>query len=187
VTPAQALTRNHFSTRWRAYRRPSRLAVPQPWRNWLQDRGSLTRRLQSASAGQFRVELLRLDYARPSRSEARALGLPPRRLALIREVQLLGHGQPWVYARSVFPLDTLSGPQRQLRGIGSRSLGSVLFRDPSMHREPLQIGQLRLTDGRQLWARRSVFRLAGKPLLVCEVFLPALKTVRYPLRRGYNG
>jgi chorismate lyase len=187
VTPAQALTRNHFPTRWRVFRRPSRLAAPQPWRNWLQDKGSLTQRLRAASQGQFSVRLLRLSYARPTRSEARALGLAPRRLALIREVELLGQGKPWVYARSVFPVGTLSGPQRQLKGVGSRSLGSLLFSDPTMQREPLQIAQLRLQGGAPLWARRSVFRLAGKPLLVCEVFLPELQHVEYPLYRGNNG
>ncbi|WP_020679626.1 chorismate--pyruvate lyase family protein [Marinobacterium rhizophilum] len=187
MTPAQALTRNHFQTRWRTFRRPSRLAAPQPWRNWLQDRGSLTKRLIRASHGHFSVRLLRLGYACPTRSEARALGLPPRRKALIREVQLLGQGQPWVYARSVFPIDTLSGPQRQLKGVGSRSLGSLLFSDPSMQREPLQISRLRLQGREPLWARRSVFRLANKPLLVCEVFLPALEHVEYPLYRGNNG
>lgn len=187
MTPAKALTRNHFPTRWRTFRRPSQLAAPQPWRNWLQDRGSLTQRLTSASHGQFSVRLLRLGYGRPTRSEARALGLAPRRLALIREVELLGRGQPWVYARSVFPVSTLSGPQRQLKGVGSRSLGSLLFSDPTMQREPLQIGQLRLHGSAPLWARRSVFRLADKPLLVCEVFLPPLQHVEYPLYRGNNG
>ncbi|ANG64967.1 chorismate--pyruvate lyase [Marinobacterium aestuarii] len=187
MTPAQALTRNHFPARWRAFRRPSRLAAPQPWRNWLQDRGSLTKRLTRASHGQFSVRLVRLGYARPTRSEARALGMPPRRQALIREVQLLGQGEPWVYARSVFPIDTLSGPQRQLRGVGSRSLGTLLFSDLSMQREPLQIGQLRLHGSDPLWARRSVFRLANKPLLVCEVFLPALRHVEYPRYRSHNG
>ncbi|UTW10847.1 chorismate--pyruvate lyase family protein [Marinobacterium rhizophilum] len=187
MTPAQALTRNQFPTRWRAFRRPSRQAAPQPWRHWLQDKGSLTQRLIKASHGQFGVRLLRLRYARPTRSEARTLGLPPRRLALIREVELLGQGEPWVYARSVFPVGTLSGPQRQLKGVGSRSLGSLLFSDPTMQREPLQIGQLRLPGTAPLWARRSVFRLAGKPLLVCEVFLPPLQHVEYPLYRGNNG
>lgn len=187
MTPAEALLEHHFPTRWRALTRPSQLAAPQPWRNWLLDRGSLTQRLISASHGRFRVRLLSLRHGRPTRSEARALGLPPGRLALIREVELLGNDEPWVYARSVFPVDTLTGPQRRLRGIGSRSLGTLLFREPSMRREPLQISTLRLPGGERLWARRSVFRVAGKPLLVCEVFLPPLKSVEYPLHRNPRG
>lgn len=187
MTPQEALTRNQFSTRWRALRRPSRLDAPTPWRGWLQDSGSLTQRLVTASRGRFRVEVLYQGFCRPSRSESRALGLPPRQIALVREVLLHGGGEPWVYARSVFPVATLTGPQRQLGGIGSRSLGSLLFRDPSMRREPLQIGELKLADGTRLWARRSVFRLAGKPLLVCEVFLPALESVEYPLCRNSRG
>ncbi|NVK41244.1 MAG: chorismate lyase [Oceanospirillaceae bacterium] len=163
------------------------MAAPAPWRSWLLDNGSLTQRLVSASRGRFHVEVLRQGFYRPSRSEALALGLPPRRLALIREVQLCGNGQPWVYARSVFPVSTLSGAERRLADIGNRPLGSVLFRDPSMQRDPLQIGELQLADGTRLWARRSVFHLSGKPLLVCEVFLPALESVEYPLRRNSFG
>ena len=172
-----ALSQSPFKTHWRALRRPSQLQAPRPWRSWLMDPGSLTQRLIQRSRGQFRVEVLRQQWAVPTASERQALGMRCREKALIREVQLIGKDQPWVYARSVLPATTLTGRQRLLAQIGTRPLGQMLFRDPSMRRSPLQISPLHLSTGQTAWARRSVFRLANKPLLVCEVFLPALLEV----------
>ena len=168
-----------FNRRWCALRRATSLHAPAPWRGWLTDRGSLTQHLLSASEQQFRVELVSQGWQRPTLSESRALNMDPRQLAVIREVYLIGKDQPWVFARSVIPATTLTGSQRQLLQLGNRSLGTLLFRDPTMRRGPLQISQLPLADGNTAWARRSVFHLSDKPLLVCEVFLPALEQVNY--------
>lgn len=172
-----ALSQQQFNTRWLALRRPNQLQAPLQWRNWLMDRGSLTQRLVQLSGGNFRVEVLGQRWAIPTASERKALGMRSREKALIREVQLIGNDQAWVYARSILPATTLTGRQRQLSMLGSRSLGSMLFTDPTMQRGPLQISQLRLHNGETAWARRSVFTLSDKPLLVCEVFLPALLQV----------
>lgn len=175
-----ALTQNSFDVRWYTLRRPAATDAPLIWRKWLLDSGSLTQRLIDLSQGDFRVEVVRQGWSRPTRSEAKALGIPTRQLALIREVQLIGKGQPWVYARTVIPASTLTGKQRQLNAIGNRSLGSILFTDPTMKRGPLQVSKLKLTTGETVWARRSQFQLSDKPLLVAEVFLPQLQQVHYP-------
>jgi chorismate--pyruvate lyase len=143
----------------------SSFQVPAHWRPWLYDSGSLSECWQY-----------------PSADEARALGISPRRRALIREVELLGrNAEPWVFARTVIPATTLTGVERRLLRLGSRSLGSYLFRDPSLERAPLRACRLQDSGGQHYWARRSVFRLHHKPLLVCEVFLPAMEHVQYPL------
>ncbi|WP_027858363.1 chorismate--pyruvate lyase family protein [Marinobacterium jannaschii] len=172
-----ALTKASFDTRWTSLRRPTEQQVPRYWRSWLTDRGSLTQRLVRLSQGDFRVEVVWQGWSRPTRSEAKALNMRTRQRALIREVQLIGRDQAWVYARSVFPATTLTGSQRQLKLIGTRSLGTILFRDPTMRRGPLQVSRLQLKDRQAVWARRSLFYLSDKPLLVCEVFLPALQQV----------
>lgn len=172
-----ALTRQNFDSRWVTFRRPYHLVAPPQWYSWLTDSGSLTQRLVKLSGGAFQVEVVRQGWFMPTRSEARALNMRSRQRALVREVRLLGKGQAWVYARSIIPATTLTGRQRQLRMLGNRSLGSLLFSDPSMRRGPLQISRLKLDTGERLWARRSVFQLSGKPLLVCEVFLPELLRV----------
>ncbi len=93
-------------------------------------------------------------------------------------------GQPWVYARSIFPVSTLKGKLRHLKTLGDQSLGSVLFKDPSMKRTVFEIAMLaqqsidalkHCDSNRSLWGRRSKFFLHKKPVLVTEVFLPPLE------------
>jgi chorismate--pyruvate lyase len=130
-------------------------------------------RLVAHAEGAFAVRVLWQGWARPALEECRRLGLPPGRHALIREVELLGHGQPWVRARSVLPLPCLGGRGRRLRRLGNRSLGGLLFKDPTLKRGPIEIACLQQAEG-EAWARRSLLHFHGKPLLVAECFLPAL-------------
>ncbi|WP_210397281.1 chorismate--pyruvate lyase family protein [Motiliproteus sediminis] len=175
----QSLTASPLNTRWRSYRRVPSTRLPRRWRGWLLDPGSLTQRLVDKSAGCFRVELQFQGWAKPTLSEARALKLDPRQQALVREVRLIGCEQDWVYARSIIPASTLTGPQRKLRQLGNQSLGSLLFNDPRMRRGPIETTELQLPGlGQRACARRSVFLLGGKPLLVSEVFLPHLLRVQ---------
>lgn len=150
-------------------------------RSWLEDAGSLTARLIAESGGQFRVEVLRQVIALPSRSEQQALGMKRPSYALIREVVLYGHDQPWVFARSLLPLSSLTGSLRHLRKQGTRPLGAFLFSQPRLVRSPIAVAAIShdhayvpaaLMGDKLLWGRRSVFYLANKPLLVSEVFLP---------------
>jgi chorismate--pyruvate lyase len=175
----------HFSdtATWHQSTVASANPVAPFWRDWLMDPGSLTQRLLDASDGQFKVDVLSQSLQRPSLSESRALSLPAHRLALVREVILMGRGVPWVFARSVIPLQTLTGRLRKLRHLDSSPLGALLFSDPSMTRDALQWtciepnGQPLTAHLPQLeeraWGRRSVFKLSAKPLLVCEIFLPS--------------
>jgi chorismate--pyruvate lyase len=157
--------------------------VPPCWRDWLADRGSLTARLLNLSSGDLEVKVINQGLAVPKRSEQRTLNLSGRRKALIREVILYGSGQPWIYARSVLPLTTLTGRLRKLRHLDNRPLGALLFKDPNMRREAVQVARFKADSlPRQVidmeasvWGRRSVFRLDEKPLLVSEVFLPTFK------------
>lgn len=172
---------------WHAPRRVLRSAVPAPLWDWLLDPSSLTRRLQRACPGGFRVEVLDQHRELPMLSEARVLGVRPGRQVLVREVRLLCRDRPWVFARTVIPNATLTGPQRRLARLGTRPLGGTLFRDRSMRRGALEIARIdagqrifrRATASLEsppaaIWGRRSLFRVRGKPLLVCEMFLPEL-------------
>lgn len=151
-------------------------------RAWLEDSGSLTARLIAESHGQFRVKVLRQVIAQPSRSEQQVLGMRRPSRALIREVVLYGHNQPWVFARSLLPLSSLTGSLRHLRKQGTRPLGAFLFSQPRLTRSPIAVAAMSRNHGyvpadligdKLLWGRRSVFYLKKKPLLVSEVFLPA--------------
>ncbi len=142
--------------------------VPTIWRDWLADAGSLTQRLIDASDGNLSVAVLKQSLEVPRLSERQLLGLGDRRRAMVREVVLYGNNQPWVFARSILPLTTLTGRLRKLRQLSNQPLGELLFKDPSMRREPVQFARFDSAS----WGRRSVFRLDNKPLLVAEVFLP---------------
>lgn len=167
----------HHHPVWQSTRR--RPAIPLHWRPWLCERGSLTQQLRIACQGEFEVELLKLYWDLPSRSEALRLGIPFRQRTLIREVHLCGYGEPWVFARSIIPAATLQGDDRRLLLLGNRSLGSLLFSDPSIRRGQIEV--TRLSHQQQTcWARRSVFRLQQGPILVMETFLPSMASIAYP-------
>ncbi len=183
--------------RWRV---PDQLPRQQPGdtlRHWLFDPGSLTRRVQRACPGRFEVRVERQGWDRPRLDEWRALRLRPPRRALIREVHLLCAGRPWVFARTVLPLTTLRGRGQRLARLGNRPLGAVLFADPHLRRGPVEVTRvlpgerlfaaavqgLRHTPA-EIWGRRSVFWLDGKPLLVSEFFLPGIADCGWPGRTG---
>ena len=154
---------------------------------WLFHDDSLTARLVAGCTGEFRVEVLRQRYARGQLNEARLLGIPPCQVALLREVYLYCGNERVVYARSIIPLKTLTGKQTRLAHLRNRPLGGFLFSCPSMQRGQVQLAAIRCgdpvyvrampaqdTNGKDLWGRRSVFRLNGKPLIVAEIFLPTI-------------
>lgn len=169
---------------WHHYQRNPLIQIDPLWRSWLLEHGSLTQRLIKASNGAFRVRKLHQGWQYPTPSEAACLGIKPRQLAMVREVELLCHNKPWVYARSVFPQTTLTGRLRRLKKLDTKPLGALLFSEPSMKRTHFEIAALNNADLAKYftsesdhfaWGRRSLFFIDEKPLLVAEVFLPALE------------
>ena len=142
---------------------------------WLQAEGSLTRHLQLRCRQSFHVEVANEGFALPTRDEALTLGIPHRQRAWVREVRLCGDGKPWVLARTIIPLNTLSGRGRRLRHLGRVPLGAWLFSRPEWSRGPLQAGLCRESrPGEPRCARRSLFTSHDYKLLVGEYFLPEL-------------
>jgi chorismate--pyruvate lyase len=104
-----------------------------------------------------------------------------RQKAIIREVELLCHGQVWVCARSIMPHNTLTGRLRRFSNIGTKPLGALLFKHPNMVRGSLQVACFKSHHSPlQHWARRSVFYLDGKGILVTEVFMPPMAQLKPP-------
>ena len=60
---------------WHVASRLHRRDVPESMLRWLLDPASLTRRIQSACPGSFRVEVLFQGWARPQHNEVRVLGM----------------------------------------------------------------------------------------------------------------
>jgi chorismate--pyruvate lyase len=161
--------------------------VPDRVFHWLQDGASLTRRVTAACPGHFRVRVGSQRWGRPLDSERRLLGVGSRTACLVREVELLCDERPQVFARTLMPVTSLQGAARRLARLRERPLGAVLFADPRTRRERVQIARFlsrhrlyRVATGHleslpeAVWGRRTLFRYAGKPILVNELFLPDL-------------
>ena len=130
----------------------------------------------------FSVRVISQHWQKLNAEEASAMSLKPVRSALVRQVLLCCGDQSLVYARTVIPATTVQGAQRRYANMGSRPLGAMLFADRTMRREDVQVAILPASHeinqfskaNEPVWGRRSVFRVAGKPLLVSEYFLPDL-------------
>lgn len=164
--------------------------LPHHYHRWLRDNSSLTQRVINACSGDFRVRLRRQCWDGPLPSERRALRMGRTRIGLVREVELLCSGMPWVFARTVIPTESLKGAAGRLAHLGERPLGAVLFSRPTTRRGRIEFA--RLVPGQPLyeaavanlntrpdflWGRRTLFYYEGKSLLVNEIFLPEVPNV----------
>lgn len=165
-----ARTMHPAAPRWSNRNQVAASVIPRFWRNWLFDDGSLTARLSALQPGAFNVCVVQEYTGRATPVEQHELALRPHQSVWVREVILRLNDTPLVYARTAVPLASLCGNESRLRHLGNRSLGSYLFRQPSLRRTPLKVSHCRANDLGLQWARRSVFTLQGKPLLVTEAF-----------------
>lgn len=148
--------------------------------DWLFDEGSLTRRLTRLSCDGFSVTPLFEGWATLRSDECAALELAEGSEGWVREVYLRGHGEAWVFARSVASRTALQGDGLHMDELGSRSLGELLFCDQAFQRRAIEVchypeGWLPAeAKAPALWARRSRFDRGALSVLVAEIFLPSL-------------
>ncbi len=164
--------------------RPAPPVLPDSVLDCLTEPGSLSLRLQ-ASGRRFAVRVLQQGVNQTLQDEADALDAAPHSPAYARHVLLTLDDIPVVYARSV----ARPGCPHWLPVLerGSRSLGLTLFGElPELRRDPLRYGLLdashplaaaaaQTQTAACYPARRCRFLLHGSPLLLTELFLPALK------------
>lgn len=140
------------------------------WRSWLQEKGSLTLRLKSHAKQSFRVRVLSEAVLCPHNNELSLLGCIKQR-AWVRQVLLEVDDEPWVFARSVLPLDSQGILQRRLTQVGNNALGHILFNNPLIKREALVFCAPNQLSVPSLWGRASCFSDQHLRLLVAEHFL----------------
>jgi chorismate--pyruvate lyase len=103
-----------------------------------------------------------------------------------------------VFARSVFPVSSLTGELAHLRRLQNRSLGAILFGHPLMRRSPFEIALMagdsdylpaELHQDAPAWGRRSRFDIGGRCVMVSEVFLQAFSPwdAVLPIHRSQRG
>lgn len=160
---------------------------------WIHDKGSMTARMRTVCR-QVDIHVMRQSRQPVLTTEADYLGLPQSTsesksessTALIREVIMICDGQPWLFARTVVPQQSLPTYEMAVISLGTTHLGSILFSDPTVSRTHFQYSYLHPKDPYRKWAqqnatdsllaRRSQFVKNNNPLLLTEVFLPAMQT-----------
>jgi chorismate--pyruvate lyase len=163
--------------------------APRQWQPWLSDTGSLTQKIEQAIGQKLEVLVLRDCRQSLDSDESRYFHFKVKHCR-IREVLLCANGVPLVMARSIIPTMSSSGSNHEVLRLGTKPLGAVLFAKTRMHSRKKPLREIARLDKQSTlwkkclqlyprlpsasWARRTLYKLKGRPLLVSEVFLPAL-------------
>jgi chorismate--pyruvate lyase len=170
---------------WMPAERLGQLSMDARIRSWLIGKGLLTQRMKAVCGERFSLRLVDqwtglLDIAHQSalRSQDNA--------GLFRDVEMF-HGETvWVFAQTIVPDSTLCS-HPWLAELGDSALGETLSGLSGMERGSYEYAWLpvnaaatvrALRDAELkpagLWARRSRVSLRGSPMLIQELFLPAM-------------
>ncbi|MDV2467714.1 chorismate lyase [Acinetobacter chinensis] len=139
-------------------------------KSWLYASGSLTRQLTELAGGVFWVQPLKEYFQRLNFNDSQWMKMPYRHTSWVRDCYLYGSDeQPWVKARSIFPILSLQGRARLFQHIGSKPIGWYLFQrtEPVCERRVIW-----LEEG---WTRQSCYTWHGCKFIVQETFLPAFE------------
>jgi chorismate--pyruvate lyase len=151
---------------------------------WLALDGSLTERLTRLCGHRLVIEVMAMRVLAVCAEDRRLLGLSVRQRCLERRVLIRCGAGPWVYARTLIPLTSMVGPVRQIKLLGDRPLGTLLFSHAGVRQDPVRVLQL---DGvacdaagdfpqalreQRVWARQTRYFWNAYPLLVSEFFYP---------------
>ena len=147
---------------------------------WLLESESLSRRM-AQHCQHFTVKVLAQTIISNSNLSVMERQLVGDSDCLEREVILYGDQQPWVFARTLIPITTLSGKEQDLADLGNNPLGYRVFNDKNSRRDALEVANL-ATPQQPQWARRSRLWINEKPMLVAELFL-----IQSPVYAKENG
>ena len=171
----------HFSSHWLSQIPPE--LDSEKIESWLYDMKSLTQKLEN-NCRKFHVKIRLQVTVNPLNNSNYYFSNEAK--LLIREVFLYCDDIAVVFAQTEIPFSTLTDAQTSLAEIGEQSLGKYMFQDASLKRGGIEVAkftkggaahqlsaQIKQHCEFPLWARRSLFHLNNKPLLVNELFLPA--------------
>jgi chorismate--pyruvate lyase len=183
------IRRNRLRSAWNRVGSGEIHRAPRKWQAWLSDTGSLTQKIEKAIGQKLEVQVLRDCPQSLNSDESRYFHFKIRRCR-VREVLLCANNIPVVMAHSVIPTFSSSGSNHRVLRLGTRPLGAVLFAKTRKHskaKPPRDIARLDKSSylwkrcsknyarlDSPLWARRTLYQLKGRPILVNEIFLPVL-------------
>lgn len=159
--------------------------VPANVRPWIRLQTSMTKQLKSRFGPGVAVRVLHNGMGRLHDDE-QDLFFPRRARGFVREVVLHANGLELMVARTVFTSQSLCSDKKVME-LGNKPLGELLFAKGNAEwlvREYTQVNSsvpafslVQRVVGHpapRCWARRSLFLLDQQPLLVTEIFLPAM-------------
>jgi chorismate-pyruvate lyase len=193
--PAAKIDRGATSY-WRTISSTQYDLVPQLVRDWLYKPHVLSKALRKV-CHDFTVEVTDQSIKPLYADEVAALKCYEDAQGYIRETYLGGKNNPLVYARVTMPPATYMTRKEELDNLGNRPIGeTILYKDANLSRSEMEVKRITENDELlfdamvhknfynaviqkssrmpELWARRSIFKLSGNPLLVTEVFLANL-------------
>ena len=144
--------------------------IPAELRSWLYASGSLTQQLTDLADGKFMVQLVKEHFQRLNFIDAKWMKMPYQHTSWVRESYLYGcEEQPWVKAKSIFPILSLQQRARIFKHIGTKPIGFFLFQrtNPACERRVIW-----LEDG---WTRQSCYTWHGCKFIVQETFLESFE------------
>ena len=181
-------TRALNRTEWLPAERLGQLTVEAHVRPWLIGKGLITLRMKAACGERFALRLVDQWTGLLTPAHKAALGTADN-AGLFRDVEMCCGEQVWVFAQSVIPDSTLCA-HPWIAELGDTALGETLGDLSGLERssyeyawlpveEPVTARALRDAEIKPagLWARRSRVSLRSAPLLMQELFLPAIGRV----------
>jgi chorismate--pyruvate lyase len=178
-------SRSIESVQWQPAERLGQLPVDASLRPWLIGKGLLTLRMKAVCGERFALRVVDHWSGLLSGAHKFALRLDDN-AGLFRDVEMCCADQVWVFAQTVIPDSTLSA-HPWLAELGESALGETLSDLSGIERSSYEYAWLPAGDAvakralrdadiqpSGLWARRSRIAIRSAPMLVQELFLPAM-------------
>jgi chorismate--pyruvate lyase len=135
--------------------------------SWLNEPGSITSRIKSFS--NFRLKLLRDGPGEVNAAEDDLI-ISNYKENNIREVVLFSDEEPFIYAKSILPLETIRLGLSALGNLKENPLGDILFSNPEIKKKYMLFAKFE-SNKRIFYGRKGIYTVKGYPFSVCEIFL----------------
>ena len=149
--------------------------------HWYNQDSSMTQILREISNNQVDLQVIKENWGNAFSDEYNYLNINTQPAWLRDTRWVVGH-ETWLYAHVAIPKQTLEKNNECLKHLGTNSLGDTIFKDPAAKRHHIEVAPIEKTEYHQYfpealsgnWIRRSTLYFHGSPLLIVEVFMPAL-------------
>ena len=135
--------------------------------SWLNEPGSITSRIKSSS--NFRLKLLRDGPGQVDAAEDDLI-ITNYKENNIREVVLFSDEEPFIYAKSILPLETIRLGLGALGNLKENPLGDILFSNPEIKKKYMLFAKFE-SNKRIFYGRKGIYTVKDYPFSVCEIFL----------------